>query len=157
MFSSFLWRWFSRFWVSVLGRRKGGERKEGRIQGSKEGRALYDREDSFTYIYNMHVCIIYYIICRTPIWLKTAFAVLVQEGVLADPWIQSGSSRAPMSGGSQIHKKQHVCRVLARFWVILATSRQVQTWCQKLENWCPTTSRLDPDWFSSKKHLFPKI
>ena len=44
-------------------------------------------------------------ICRTPIWLKTAFAVLVQEGVLAGPWIQSGSSRAPMSGGSQIHKK----------------------------------------------------
>ena len=101
-------------------------------------------------------------LCRTPVWLKTAFAVLVQEGgvlvhgwcaekenrgkggsgkgkigaewVLADLWIQSGSrrdpvgtqsgtnfcilghrfwpvgiqsgsSRAPMSGGSQMHKK----------------------------------------------------
>ena len=50
--------------------------------------------------------------------------------------IQSGSSRAPMSGGSQIHKKQF----FARFLVILAASRQVQTWCQKLENWCPTIS-----------------
>ena len=56
--------------------------------------------------------------------------------------IQSGSSRAPMSKGSQIHKTQHFCRVLARFWMILAASRQVQTWCQKLENWCPTGSRL---------------
>ena len=27
-----------------------------------------------------------------------------------------------------------------------AASRQVQTWCQKFENWCPTGSRLDPDW-----------
>ena len=93
--------------------------------------------------------------CRTPVWLKTAFAVLVQEGgVLVHGWCaekenrgkggsgkgkigagvgscrsmdpvripsgpsrapifaflgtafgQSGSSRAPMSGGSQIHKK----------------------------------------------------
>ena len=30
--------------------------------------------------------------------------------------------------------------------MILAASRQVQTWCQKFENWCPTGSRLDPDW-----------
>ena len=63
--------------------------------------------------------------------------------------IQSGSSWAPLSGGSQIHKKQHFCSVFARFFVILdilAASRQVQTWCQKLENWCPTGSSLDPDW-----------
>ena len=91
--------------------------------------------------------------CRTPVWLKTAFAVLVQEGggigarlarekenrgkggsgkgkigagvgscrsmdpvgissqsgtnfaFLGTAFGQSGSSRAPMSGGSQIHKK----------------------------------------------------
>ena len=93
------------------------------------------------------------ITCRTPVWLKTAFTVLVQEGgVLVHGWCaekenrgkggsgkgkigagvgscqsmdpvripsgpsrapifaflgtafgQSGSSRAPMSGGSQIH------------------------------------------------------
>ena len=60
--------------------------------------------------------------------------------------IQSGSSRAPMSGGSQIHKKYNFCSVFACFSVILAASRQVQTWCQKFENWCPTGSRLDPDW-----------
>ena len=69
--------------------------------------------------------------------------------------IQSGSSRAPMSGGSQIHKKQHFCSVFARFWVILAASRQVQTWCQKLENWCPTGSRLDPAWIPTGSRLDP--
>ena len=50
-----------------------------------------------------------------------------------------------MSGGSRTHKKHNFCRVLARFWVILAASRQVKKWCQKRENRCPTGSRLDPD------------
>ena len=102
--------------------------------------------------------------------------------------IQAGSSRDLV--GHQCQEaakfiKQHFLRVLARFWVILAASRQVQTRCQKLENWCPTgsrldpdcpklvpknaklvpdcvptASRLDPDWFSSIKRfavLFPKF
>ena len=34
-------------------------------------------------------------------------------------------------------------------------SRQVQTWCQKLENWCPTGSRLDPDWIPTGSRLDP--
>ena len=42
---------------------------------------------------------------------------------------QSGSSRDPVG---------HQCREAAK----LAASRQVQTWCQKFENWCPTGSRL---------------
>ena len=92
----------------------------------------------------------------------------MREWVLANPWIQSGSSRDPVgiqSGssrgpvgiqsrtnvGRQIHRKQHSCRVL----VILATSRQVQTWCQKLDKWCPTGSRLDPDWIPTGSRLDP--
>ena len=47
----------------------------------------------------MHVCIIYYIICRTPVWLKTAFAVLVQEGgVLVHGWCAEKENRG--KGGS---------------------------------------------------------
>ena len=96
---------------------------------------------------------------------------------------QSGSSRDPV--GHQCREAaKHFCSVFACFWVILAASRQVQTWCQKFENWCPTGSWLDRDWpkavpknakigarlgpdwvptgsrvdpdpVSSKKHLFP--
>ena len=154
--------------------------------------------------------------CRTPVCLKTAFAVLVQEGgvLLLHGWcaekenrgkggsgqgkigagvvscrsmdpvgipsgsrqdpvrhqflhiwapllasrdpvgIQSGSCRrAPMSGGSQIHKKKHFCNAFARFWLILVASRQVQTRCQKFENWCLTGSRLDPDWIPTGSRL----
>ena len=29
--------------------------------------------------------------------------------------------------------------------------------CQKMQNWCLTMFRLDPDWFSSKKNYFPKF
>ena len=67
--------------------------------------------------------------------------------------IQSGTNRAPIlqflapvGKPPNLFKKQYFCRVLACFWVILAASRQVQKRCQKLQNWCPTGSRLDPDW-----------
>ena len=66
----------------------------------------------------------------------------IQSGSSRDP---VGSSRAPLSGSSQNRKKLHFCRVLARFKVILAASRQVQKRCEKFQNWCPTGSRLDPD------------
>ena len=81
--------------------------------------------------------------------------------------ISSGSRRAPIfaflgtafgQSGSSRDPVGHQCREAAKciktaflqcfcaFLGDLAASRQVQTWCQKFENWCPTGSRLDPDW-----------
>ena len=62
-----------------------------------------------------------------------------------------------MSGGSRTHKKHNFCRVLARFWVILAASRQVKKWCQKRENRCPTGSRLNPGWPKVVAKFVPRL
>ena len=92
----------------------------------------------------------------------------IQSGSSRDPvGTQSGPSReqsAPLSGTSQNHKKLHFCRVLARFGVILAASRQVQKRCEKFQNWVPTGpdwiptgSRLDPDWIPTSQNWCQKI
>ena len=82
--------------------------------------------------------------------------------------IQSGSSRAPMSGGSQIHKKtaflQCFCMFLGDFGcfptgpnVVPKIRKLVPDWiptgqkrCPKMQklvpDWVPTGSRLGPDW-----------
>ena len=69
------------------------------------------------------------------------------EWVLADPWIQLGSSRDAVGHQFCIFGQKSI---FAGFWHVfgqfLAASRQVQTWCQKFETWCPTWSWLDPDW-----------
>ena len=66
---------------------------------------------------------------------------------------QSGSSQDPV--GHQCREAatfiknsifEYFCRVSALFLLILAASRQVQTWGHKFENWCPIGSRLDSDW-----------
>ena len=79
-----------------------------------------------------------------------------------------------------MHKKQHVCSVFARFWVIWllpdrskrgaknskigarldpdwpkAVPKNAKIGARLGPDWVPTGSRLDPDWVSSKKHLFP--
>ena len=82
-----------------------------------------------------------YIHCRTPVWLKTAFAVLVQEGggVLVHGWCaekenkgKGGSGQGKIGAkvvrewvpiGTQLGTNlaffgQRFCRVLAPFWVI---------------------------------------
>ena len=55
--------------------------------------------------------------------------------------IQSGSTRDAVGHQCREAAKFIENRVLARFWMILAASRQVQKWCQKLQNWCLTASR----------------
>ena len=105
-----------------------------------------------------------------------------QVGIQAG--FQSGSSWAPMSGGSQIHKTAFFegfgtflgdfscfptgpntvpkTRKLVPDWI--PTGSRLDPDCPKvvpkMQSWCPTASRLRPDWFSSIKRfavLFPKF
>ena len=77
-----------------------------------------------------------HITCWTRVWLKTGGGV---GGVL---WW--GVVHGRVLNQCREAAKFIENRVLARFWMILAASRQVQKWCQKLQNWCLTASRKNP-------------
>ena len=118
----------------------------------------------------------YIISCRTPVWLKTAFAVLVQEGgVLVHGWCAEKENRGKGgSGKGKIGAGVGSCRSMdlvgissgsvgtqsgTNFSVSPDWIPTGQKRCPKMlklvPDWVPTGSRLDPDWFSSKKHRFP--